>query len=103
MINGRSYDMCVPKIRQEDVKIPEKPIGMLKFMAVPRLFDIDENSSDFNGWTYPDGRLVSKTRFPAAYEAFKNISGEETSTHFRLPDIRDFIELNPYVQAQDSI
>ena len=96
MINGRSYDMCIPKIRQEDVKIPEKPIGLLKFMALPKLVEIDENSSDFNGWTYPDGRLVSKTRFPMAYAMFKGMTSEETSTQFRLPNLRDFIELNPY-------
>ena len=103
MINGRPYDMCIPKIRQEDVKVPEKPIGLLKFVAWPRLPDIDENASDFDGWTYPDGRAVSKARFPNAYAVFGNSFGEETDTQFRIPDIRDFMELNPYVQQQNPL
>ena len=102
MINGRPHDICIPKIRQEDVRPPEKPIGLLKFLALPRLRDINENAADFNGWTYPDGRLVSKSRFPNAYAAFGNQFGEETDTQFRLPDVRDFIELNPYIQPDNA-
>ena len=103
MIDSRPYDVCIPKIRQEDVKIPEKPIGMLKFVALPRLAAIDENDPGFNGWVYPDGRLVSKAKFPNAYSAFGGSFGEETSTHFKIPDIRDFIELNPGLQTQNAI
>lgn len=80
MINGRSYDMCIPRINQDDVKIPEKPVGLLKFVAWPTLPVIDENTPDFDGWTYPDGRSVSKSRFPAAYGVFKGEFGTETDT-----------------------
>lgn len=97
MINGRPYDMCIPKVRQEDVKIPEKPVGLLKFVAWPRLPDINENASDFDGWTYPDGRAVSKARFPNAYAIFGDAFGEGTDTQFRIPDIREFMELNPCI------
>jgi hypothetical protein len=97
MIDGKSRDICIPKIHQEDIGIPEKPIGLLKFVAWPSLPNIDENASGFDGWVYPDGRSVSKLRFPAAYAAFGTFFGEETNTHFKIPNLNDFLELNPYI------
>lgn len=77
---------------------PSYQIGELKFVAWPRLkpIDTDNISPDFDGWVYPDGRLLSKSRFSKAYNYFLNSYGDETDTHFRIPDIHQFIKAPAY-------
>lgn len=99
VVDGTSYDICVPKADQTQMNKFLPKIGTLKFLALPRMQDIDENSQDFDGWTFPDGRALSKYRFPDAYEVFGDEYTHDTSNEamFNLPVLSDFLEMNPGV------
>jgi hypothetical protein len=45
---------------------------------------------------FPDGRQISKTRFPDAYRVFGDRYGEYSGDMFSIPILSDFMELNPY-------
>ena len=105
VVDGVSKDICIPSIlRISAPDVMRRRIGTLKFIAAPKLSPIDENSDYFDGWVYPDGREISKNRFPYAYEAFKTIqTGTETEGKFRIPRIQDFLKANPFVETEDPM
>ena len=54
-------------------------IGDYKFCA---------RSEDYLGWLLCDGRLLSRTEYPALFEIIGTAFGNTDSTNFRLPDLR---------------
>lgn len=103
VVDGTSYDICIPKINQDDVQKALPKIGTLRFIAAPGISDILETDPEFDGWTFPDGRQVPKHMFPEAYAAFGDEYGQADEGMFRLPVLSDFMELNPYKQPEDSL
>ena len=81
----------------EGYDIPEPEIGELRFFAWPTMPAIDENSASFDGWTYPDGRSLSRSRFRKAFEYFGTSYGADSDSTFKLPNFRTFFKLNPGV------
>lgn len=76
---------------------PTPDIGTLMFVAYKTLTTIDENASNFDGYVYPDGRLLKKTEFPEAFQCFGSTytKSGDASDSFRIPTLSDFIKLNP--------
>jgi len=44
--------------KPKEYHMPEPSIGQLKFLALTSIPDVDETASDFDGWTWPDGRII---------------------------------------------
>lgn len=99
--NTRLVDIVVNgdynSIYMQYVKIPvqDKPdIGQLKFKS--KLGEKSIDSADFDGWIYPDGRYLSKTRFSKAFSVFGIKYGESADqTQFAIPKLDHFIKANP--------
>lgn len=97
-IDNKNVTLYMPKI-----SIYEQPrpyIGQLKFMAIQSLpqrpNDIRYYSSlSFDGWVYPDGRVLDLSMFQQAYEAFgKSYNvGDEGENQFRIPALSNFIRM----------
>lgn len=71
---------------------PDPYIGQLKFLAVQNIPAINCNSSNFDGWVYPDGREISKYRFSQAYDFFGDAYGTASVGNFKLPNISNFLK-----------
>lgn len=86
--SDKKYVFWMPK--PKEYHMPEPSIGQLKFLARDSIPNVDESSSDFDGWTWPDGRTVQNGgRFPRAANYFGSSS---TAASFTLPDLRSFIK-----------
>lgn len=82
---------------------PPIDIGTLLFVAYKTLSPIDENAEDFDGYVYPDGRVLNTSEFPEAYAAFGNEYKltSDGDGEFRIPTLSDFICLNPMTQTSE--
>lgn len=80
---------------------PPVDIGTLLFVAYKTLSPIDENAEDFDGYVYPDGRVLKTAEFPEAYASFGNEYKltSDGDDEFRIPTLSDFICLNPMTQT----
>ena len=94
-IDGKKTNINAYSAHQPDPPTPD--IGTLMFIAQKTLNPIDENASDFDGYVYPDGRLLKKTEFPEAFQCFGNTytKSDDPTDSFRIPILSDFIKLNP--------
>ena len=94
-IDGKKTNINAYSAHQPDPPTPD--IGTLMFIAQKTLNPIDENASDFDGYVYPDGRLLKKTEFPEAFQCFGNTytKNDDPTDSFRIPILSDFIKLNP--------
>lgn len=91
--DGKMKDYTVKAPVQNAEKLFDNPrIGELKFLAVPSLKAIDIDSENFDGWVYPDGSQFQKSRFPEAWEMFKE---NDSSTTFQVPNLTAFFKPNP--------
>ncbi len=72
------------------------PFGTLKMVLTNSLNEIDTSTPDgieaFDGWAYPDGRLVSTVKFPFLKGVFPYATGYGES-YVQLPDLRSFFKL----------
>lgn len=91
-VGSKSTTIYSPKISV--YKQPKPYIGQLKFMAMTSFPQIDETSLDFNGWTYPDGRAVSREIFREAFQYFGTEFGAgDGETTFNIPCLTNFIKI----------
>lgn len=60
------------------------------------------DSENLGYWVYPHGQRINcgASEFKAARRAY---AGSETATQFTVPDLRDFIRLNPRTELQDPL
>lgn len=95
VIDSKRTTLYAPKVNVYES--PKPAIGQLKFLlkTPPSLPNTDAfyGSSSFTGWVYPDGRSVTKTRFPDAFDAFGYSYGG-SGENFNIPSLTDFISLN---------
>lgn len=78
--------------------IMAKPeIGTLKFMALAGLTSaIDENSQDFDGWCWADGRSLNVAEWRDAFETFGySYSSAKNGYTFQIPNFERFIRPIP--------
>lgn len=72
---------------------PKAYIGQLKFIAIPSFKDVDEYSANFDGWTYPDGRMFLSSDFIDAWNVFGDSYGVDNSTQkFAIPNLNGFFK-----------
>lgn len=76
--------------KPKEYHMPEPSIGQLKFLALTSIQNVDETASDFDGWTWPDGRTIQNTNGRFARAATYFGSGANAS-EFTLPALDDFI------------
>ena len=76
--------------KPKEYHMPEPSIGQLKFLALTSIPNVNEAASDFDGWTWPDGRTIQNTngRFARAAAYF---GSSETASDFALPNLTSFI------------
>lgn len=90
--NDNKTTIYMPEIKKYNQ--PKPYLGQLKFIAKASLPVIDCNTLDFDGWVYPDGREVSRSIFPDAYEFFGTDYGEPSDdTVFKIPCLTNFIKI----------
>lgn len=60
------------------------------------------DSENLGYWVYPHGQRINcgSSEFKAACRAY---AGSETATQFTVPDLRNFIRLNPRTELQDPL
>lgn len=83
-VDGKTTIFYMEKPTQ--FKQPSPSIGQLKFLAIDTLYPISEDSDSFDGWIWPDGRIISNrdSRFADAAEHF---AGDRLSSSFQLPNL----------------
>lgn len=100
IIDDKSIIISMPSIHMYEYSKPY--IGQLKFMAVSRIEPIDEHSTKFNGWVYPDGRALLSDEFPDAWEAFGTSYGyNKNNRTFNIPALSSFIKFANASTQQD--
>ena len=88
-IDAKNYTVSMPHIQMYDE--PRPYIGQLKFFVSSTFKEIDTDAGDFDGWAYPNGASLLKTRFPNAYAVFGDTyRGDDT--HFKIPNLSNFLK-----------
>lgn len=91
-VGSKSTTVYMPEVKRYSQ--PKPYIGQLKFLALQSFNVIDCNSAEFDGWVYPDGRELSKSKFTKAYSFFGDDYGPASSSSlFKIPNLTSFIKI----------
>lgn len=91
-VGSKSTTVYMPEIKRYSQ--PKPYIGQLKFLAVQAINEVDCNSAEFDGWVYPDGRELRKSKFTKAYSFFGDDYGTASSSSlFKIPNLTSFIKI----------